>query len=227
MNLPILKWPDQRDIIPVAVLAFLLSAVPFSTAQADQIETQTGDRYTGKVVSINGETVLLQSDVLGTVRLPRSKISHITFGTNSPAAPTSPAIATNRLAPAVSSNVAASPAVVSGTLPDLGTNSSMIQKVRSQFLAGAGPEANSKFDELLGGYLSGKLTVGDIRKEALSAAEQIRAARKDLGEGAGSSLDSYLAILDNFLKETEPTGSSMTNPPAGPPKLKPESKAEE
>jgi len=34
-------------------------------------------------------------------------------------------------------------------------NTNLIQQVQKQFLSGAGPEANNKFDELLGGLMSG------------------------------------------------------------------------
>ena len=59
--------------------------------RADQVEMQNGDRYAGQVLSLNTNTVVLQSDVLGTLRLPRAKVAVITLGagpaTNSPALP--------------------------------------------------------------------------------------------------------------------------------------------
>jgi hypothetical protein len=76
-------------------------------------------------------------------------------------------------------------------------------------LSTAGPDANKKYNELLGGLMSGKLDVNDIRAEAASAANQIRALKRELGDDAGGSLDGYLTILESFLGETAaPTGSS-------------------
>ncbi len=101
----------------------------------------------------------------------------------------------------------------------LGANSNLVHKVQAQFLSGAGPEANAKFDELLNGFLNGKLTVNDIRAQAQSAANQLRAAKKELGDDAGWAIEGYLAILDHFLKETggvANTPTSTTTPKAVP-----------
>src|SRR2546423_10793476 len=58
---------------------------------ADQIEMQNGDHYLGKVISFSTNAVVLQSDVLGTVTLPRNKVALLTLGssasTNPPALP--------------------------------------------------------------------------------------------------------------------------------------------
>ena len=87
----------------------------------------------------------------------------------------------------------------------------LIQQVQTQFLSEASPEAKDKFNELVGGLLSGKLTVNDIRAQAQAAADQVRAAKRDGGDNAGLALDGYLAILDQFLSETAPAGGSATN----------------
>jgi hypothetical protein len=180
---------------------------------ADQVETQNGERYLGKVVSVSGETLVFQSETLGTVKLPRSKISHITLGTNSPIAALpltgSSNIALHSLILSTNSN-----SDLAAGVPQLGSNSNLIQQVQAQFLNGAGPEAKEKFDQLLGGYLNGKLSVNDIRAEAKSAADQLRSARQELGSDSSVMLDSYLAILDNFLKETAPatTNTAVSKP---------------
>jgi hypothetical protein len=96
----------------------------------------------------------------------------------------------------------------------------MLQQVEAQFLNDASPEARAKFNELMGGFLSGKLSVNDIRAQAQTTADQVRSLRKDLGEDAGSLIDGYLSILDTFLKETAPPKGALTNASAPPPKLK-------
>src|ERR1035441_377611 len=80
-----------------AVLWLLAGSFP---AWADQIEVQNGDRYAGDVLSLDAHAVVLQSDVLGTVRLARTNVAVITLGT-APAIP-SPALQspTNGRAPA-------------------------------------------------------------------------------------------------------------------------------
>ena len=85
------------------------------------------------------------------------------------------------------------------------------QLVQAQFLADAGPEANAKFNELLGGLMTGKLSLEDLRVQAQSAATQMHEARKELGDDAGVMIDGYLAILDHFLKETAPPAGASTN----------------
>ena len=87
----------------------------------------------------------------------------------------------------------------------------MIQQVRSQLLGDAGPEANKKFDQLMTGLLSGKLSVADIRVEAKRTADQARAMQKELGPEAGASIDGYLAILDHFLSESDSSSGALTN----------------
>src|ERR1043165_1041173 len=45
--------------------------------KADQIEMQNGDRYVGTVLSLNTNTLVLHSEVLGDLTLPRSKVAQI------------------------------------------------------------------------------------------------------------------------------------------------------
>jgi hypothetical protein len=201
----------QRRIFIAGVLLLFLGA-PLKI-WGDQIEMQNGDRYVGQVLSLDAKSVVLQSAVLGTVRVARSKVAVITLGpapaTNSPALPV-PAKAEPAL-PAATAVTNAAPA-----LRGLGANTNLIQQVQKQFLAGAGPEANDKFNELLGGLMSGKLSVEDIRAEAKTAADQLRALQRESGEEAGFAASTYLAILDHFLKETAPSGAATNGPGTSP-----------
>ena len=76
-------------------------------------------------------------------------------------------------------------------------------------LAGS-PEAAGKYDEMVNGLMSGELNLNDLRREAKSSADQLRELKRDLGPEAGDSIDAYLVVLDNFLKETaaEPTNAT-------------------
>src|ERR1039457_6289531 len=87
------KRGDGRQMAQALVIiacALLLLRVPLRV-WGDQVEMQNGDRYAGHVVSLNTNTVVLRSDVLGTLRLPRSRVAIITLvpgpTTNSPALP--------------------------------------------------------------------------------------------------------------------------------------------
>jgi hypothetical protein len=195
-------------------------------APADQIEMQNGDRYVGKVLSVTTNTVTFQSEVLGTVNLPRGRVANITLATGAAATNSVPAALTGQQRGALqrqSIQQGSAPALTNGNLSsafrELGSNTNFIKDIQSQFLSGAGPEANAKFNDMLADLMSGKLNVSDIRSQAQVAANQLRAAKKDLGGDETGVLDEYLAILDKFVQETAPAVPSVkTNPPVLKPK---------
>ena len=189
---------------------------------ADQIEMQNGDRYLGKVLSLTTDKLVIQSDVLGKLTLSREKVALITLGATTK---------TNTVPVASSAPVQVSPPPValtntssdiSSALRSLGSDTKTIEQVRGQLLAGAGADANKKFDELLGGMASGKLNLDGIRSEARSAASQLRELKKELGPDASEPLDAYLNILDNFLKEATPPAGSIPSAAVPRPGTKPE-----
>ena len=207
--------PDLRRRVATLGSALVLSfASPWLCA--DQVEMQNGDRYLGKVLSLTTDQLVIQSDVLGKLTLPRDKVALITLGAT---------VKTNMIPPA---QVSPPPVTLTSTSPDLsaalrglGSNTNMAQQVREQLLAGAGAEANKKFDELLSGLASGKLNLDGIRSEAQSAASQLRALKKELGPDASEPLDGYLEILDNFLKEATPPAGSVPSAAITQPSSKP------
>src|SRR5262249_34935672 len=146
--------------------------------RGDQIEMQNGERYLGTVLSLTNDTVVVQSDLLGTVRLPRSKVTVITLGQTP----------TNASRPAKANED------ISAALRQLGGNTNFSQVVQEQLLSNAGPEANAKYKEMVSGLMSGQLNLKDIRAQALSAANQLRTLKKekDMGDDAGGVLDGYL-----------------------------------
>ncbi|HEY5914526.1 MAG TPA: hypothetical protein VJA21_28380 [Verrucomicrobiae bacterium] len=181
-------------------------------SSADQVEMQNGDRYNGKVLSLDGKSLILDNAVLGKIALPRDKVAVVTLGAE--LAKTAAAPATNSLRKAGSARP------VDPALADLASHSNLIQQVQRQFLAGADPAAQQKFNDLVSGMLSGTVTLQDLQREARSAADQVRALKKELGPDAGFALDGYLAILDRFLKESPAAPAGATNSPA--PKTGPE-----
>src|SRR5690349_13816893 len=109
----------------------------------DLVEMQNGDRFSGKVLSLTNNVLILQSDVLGTIKLPRSKIAQLTLGT---------AARTNLVEFKTTTNSAPASSVKALNLPHVDTNSSLVKMVQNQFLSGASPEAKDKFNELLSGF---------------------------------------------------------------------------
>lgn len=183
-------------------LALMLCLVA-SSLRADLVVMQNGDRYTGRVLSATTTNLVLQSDVLGIVTLSRAKVASVAFGTNAVADPPTTSL------PAKSNLVAD----VSASFSQLGAQTNLIQKVRSQFLAAANPEAGAKFTEMLNDLTTGKMTIADLRAQAKEVADQLRALQRESGEDAGFTTGIYLSILDHFLEETSSGGKAATNSP--------------
>lgn len=185
---------------------------------ADQVEMQNGDRYTGKVLALNTNAVVLQSEVLGTVKLPRDKVAFVDFGTNVAAQVPRRLSLTNSPIRAVSGPPADENLATASALRHLAAHTNLIHHVEDQFLKDAGPEAKAKFDDMLGSLMNGKLDINGLRAQASEAVNQLKALKGDGGEQGGGMLDGYQAILEKFLKETTPSaGSPITNAPASSP----------
>lgn len=198
------KAPSRQFSLNCAV-GFALLVQFTAVSRGDQVEMQNGDRYLGTVLALNAETLTLRSEVLGTITVPRGQISRISLGASNTATPTA-AASTNTGAVTADTPLARLPAL--GKLP---ADTNGLQQVQEQLLADATPEARSKFRELALGYMTGKVTVNDIRAEARTAVEQLKTLKAELGEEAGGSFDSYLSILESFLNDTKPLEAS---PPA-------------
>jgi hypothetical protein len=215
MRRPLFQQPARAAIL----ISFCFIWAICLVVRGDQVEMVNGDRYVGHVMSLGSDTLVLQNEFLGTVKLPRARISMISLETQNAAAATnsigsSSLVRSNsisRLSPRTSAK--ASPQF-DAAISQLSANSNIITQVQQQFLAGAGPEAQAKFNDLVTGLLNGSLGVNDLRSEAKKTLDQARSARKELGEEGGSSLDSYLAILEGFLKETEPSVDSTNGIPS-------------
>ncbi len=184
-----------------------------NTLLADQVIMQNGDKYNGKVLSLTTNALVLQNENLGSVTLPRSKITAIILGTGTVTTPSLPATPTNLTIHQSVTSSTNSVSDLSAALRGLRSQTNLISQVHSQMLGSAGPEATDKFNELLDGLSTGKIGLSDLRAEAQSAADQLRSLKQDLGPDDSGELESYLAILDVFLKETAPV-NTVTNSPA-------------
>jgi hypothetical protein len=198
-------------VVLLATGSICFSALP--TARADVVILQNGDRYHGKIVSVTTNSLAFQSEVLGTVNLPRDKVTRIILGSAS---------AANRAQGTQPAATQANPSTdLAAQLRQLGAQTNLLEQMQLQLLGAAGPKASAKFNEMIDGLSSGTLNLADLRAEAKSAADQVRASQKDLGPDAAAELDGYLSILDSFLQETETAGAAGTNAILAPSKSKP------
>jgi len=201
------RLPGYRWLVKARVWT-ALGLLAVVSLRADLVVMQNGDSYKGKVLSLNANNLVLQSDVLGTISVPRARIANVSFGTNVVAKPPTTSMSAG-------SNVAAE---VSPALRQLAAHTNLIQTVQSQFLAAAGPEANEKFSQMLNDLTTGKMSIADLRTQAKDVADQLRAVQRESGEDGSFTTDLYLSILDHFVQDAAPAKSATTNPPAGSPK---------
>src|SRR5690242_17566177 len=64
---------------------FILLFLPLlasTTLCADQLEMINGDRYIGKILSLNSNIIVWKSDVLGTLNIPRDKVANINLASS-------------------------------------------------------------------------------------------------------------------------------------------------
>jgi hypothetical protein len=182
-----------QNLVPLVILA---ACLPFAS-RADEIEMKNGDRYVAKIVTLSNDTVVVQSDILGTVNLPRSKVSAIRMGSN--------------FAPVAGGQGAATgPAT---PIAQGAGRTNLIQQVQNQYLQDADPAAKAKFEELLSGLQSGKINVNDLRAQAQSVVSQVKTLKGDLGPEGDELLNGYLSVLESFLQDTKLTGAATTNSP--------------
>ena len=189
--------------------------------RADEVDMQNGDRYFGKVVSVSADTVVMNSEMLGKINVQRKMVAGLVFGTNAAplvvAGPVTHTSVTTNL-PAVP--LLASPASQANTNVDLsvalrrlGADTNFVGQIRQQMLAGS-PEAAGKYDEMVGGLMNGNLNLNDLRQQARASADQLRELKRQLGPEADDSLDAYLQVLDNFIKETDAgSAGAVPSPP--------------
>jgi hypothetical protein len=186
-----------------------------SSSFADQITLRNGDVLNGKVVSMTTNSLVLLDESLGTLTLPRVKVSNITFGAvaavMSPGATSSPnSIQASPGPQAVSpSQPNSSFSDLQAMLREVREHSNLVQEVEAQVMgSSASPEAVNKFNELLDGLSTGQIGLNGLRSEAQSAANELQEYKSQLGPDASEEMDGYLSILNNFLRETAPTNGA-------------------
>src|SRR4051812_38586345 len=84
---PLPRFRSCRRFFSSAILLFVVIGPALfleSTAAADQVEMQNGDRYTGRVLSYTNNIIVLTNESIGTVSIPRTNVARVMIG---PAAP--------------------------------------------------------------------------------------------------------------------------------------------
>ena len=210
----------------VFLLGLFAGWTAVSSIHADQIAMQNGDHYSGKVIALDDHNVVLQSEILGTLRLSRDKVTTISFGTNESTNAAPNKIPKGPSVARLSAPVAGQPNPTlnlnaSSLRQQIAANSNLVSKVQTEVLAGAGPKAAKKYDELISGLSTGNLNIADLRREAASVAEQLRQLRGSEDDETGGIFDEYLSVLDSFLQETKTATGPATTPQVGKPDKKP------
>jgi len=214
-------FPAMRIKLLFVLAGMIFIFIAASRLRADEVDMQNGDRYIGTVLSVSGDAVVLKSEELGRITVPRKNVTAMAFGTNAVA----PKAASDAAAVSAPTNLPAAPSTseLTGTNADfsaayhnLAADTNIVAQIRQQMLAG-NPAATGKFDEMVNGLLDGSLNMNDLRREAQSDEDQLRALKHDLGPDAGDSIDGYLDVLDDFIKEsdsaTAPTNAAAVSQP--------------
>jgi hypothetical protein len=160
-------------LLPVS-FALLSLACSGVLVFADQISTTGGDQFNGKVLSLSNEVVVIQSDALGQISIPRSKVASIsmTSATGVALKSTLP-VSTNRPAQTV---VSAAPPVtdLSAAIKQLSSDPAAAKQVQDQYLSSSDAATKAKYNELLSGLQSGQLNADGLRAQAQSAVDQLK-----------------------------------------------------
>ncbi len=174
---------------------FLLLLAPAMLAvRSDVVECQNGDRYNGKVLTVDEHTVKLTNEITGILNIPRAKVATISFGNAKPPKAAALAVPAN-------TNLH----VFSSTQP-LQFDVNAVEQVQNQLLGDASPEATQMFQEMVRGLVSGKMDLGDVRNKAQSTLNELKDLQKDLGDDETVALlSSYASILQNFVNQAPAT----------------------
>lgn len=196
--------PQIRRFLAVLIVSLSFAAAPL---WADSIELVNGDILNGKLSSVTADHVVLASDLLGEVKLPRAKVAAIHFGDRKPQPKAAPAAA-----PAVARPAEPTVEDVLRQLKEGGAGGDITKMLEKEFPLLQNPEVKAYFDKTVGGLMSGKLSVNDIRQQALDVRKQVDDLEKDLGPEGMAALKPYLSVLDKFIRDTAPKGGEPQKP---------------
>lgn len=205
------------------VLALLLVTVSSNVLLADAVRLDNGDTLNGKVLSVTDKQVTFQSDVHGKMVLERKRVTAIVLGDAKPAAGKSAQgyqegesvkDVLDRLVPK-NFGVQQLRELEKGQLPAPnpedavdqlrreGVDPALVNEMKARLPGFSSPPVQQYFNNTVDGLMSGEISLGDIRRDAVKARDQLNDLKKDLGPD-GAVLDGYLSILNGFINETAP-----------------------
>jgi len=222
----------KRSMAAIPALACGLAVSTFTggVGLADTVRLENGDTLSGHVSELTEKQLKLKSEVLGDVTLERSKVAEIYLGDNKP----QEAVATAVPAPPKSeSQTQAKPTApfsvpglettpqqqnlndILGQLQNDGVSADTMGELTQQFPLLADPNVSKMFRDRVGGLMSGRLDIQDIRKDAVDALDMIEELEEELGPTGAQALQGYKGILQNFVNRSAPvkpiTGDEAAN----------------
>ncbi|MBX3439713.1 MAG: hypothetical protein KF861_19645 [Planctomycetaceae bacterium] len=187
--------------------------------RADSIELVNGDVIRGTVVSVDERQAVISSELLGQLRLDRSKLKSIRFGDQTASVPSTNGQPQTDQKPSASledlireltgrgsSDDKAKPPALNldelfqGGNLDLGG----LQQLQKSLPLLSEPEVQKQFQKYMQGLMSGEMTLDDLRNDAADVRNGLKQLQKELGP-RGQAFDGYLDILDSFLNEAAPS----------------------
>lgn len=159
----------------LAALATLAFLAP-SRASADEIRLTNGDTLNGTVVSLNEQSLVLESANFGELTIARDKVGLIALGEEGLPSPT----------------------VIAPQAGSLGSAGGQLPSLQS-------PQIEGQLNQLFGEALGGK-SVPEMQDNIRSARKQLKELQDDFGEGPeAEALGAYLRIFDQFAPPREST----------------------
>ena len=192
--MPVMK-PRHLLTLTLFILTWLQTIVSY----AETIHLINGDQIKARVISLDENHLSIQSEILGLLSIPRTKVARIDFiiqtHASNAASPQDRLLAPN-------SHRAPGKLNMPGALNGAGSTN-LIQQVQQQMLTTAGPEANEMYQDLVQGVVSGQINVPQLKTMAEDTVQQIEELQAELGDDVGFALDGYLSILKGFIQKAE------------------------
>ncbi len=209
----------MNNRISLSVLACVALAVCMCSASAETIELKNGDKFSGKVISVDATNVILENEILGRVKIPRAKIVAIFLGEQAsrpetkdfPKPDKNPDEVIKRVLESagkfspdsIKGKGSKTPADVVRELQTKGIDPQELSGIYQKLPLLAVPGVKKYFNDKVTGLASGRLNLQDIRKDAVKARDGLKDLQKDLGPD-GKALEGYLSILNAFIDQTTP-----------------------
>lgn len=69
--------PVMRARTLIASTGVIILFILAPRLRADEVDMQNGDRYFGTVLSVSADTVVVKSDMLGVINVPRKQVANL------------------------------------------------------------------------------------------------------------------------------------------------------